>query len=104
MKQIIRGTLYNTETARVIVEVCNHFPRNDFRYKKYTLYRKKNGEFFKHGVGGPMTEFAERVQGTENAYTEGSGIIPVSEAEARDIMEDYCSVEEYEAEFGKVEE
>lgn len=98
MKRIIKGKKYNTETAKLI----------DFygdgegftRWKEY-LYRKKTGEFFLHGMGGPLTWYAEH-RGSESWGSEL--IIPLSLEEARKWMEKYSEVDLYEEVFGEVEE
>lgn len=51
MKQIINGKMYNTETATEIATRSNGC--TGWEYLEETLYRKKNGEFFLCGSGGP---------------------------------------------------
>ena len=65
MKKIIECKLYNTETAK---EICSDEFSNcsDFRYWKETLYRTKKGNFFIHGEGGPLSNYAKSV-GNGNA-------------------------------------
>jgi hypothetical protein len=67
-----------------------------------TLYRKKTGEFFLYGEGGPMTKYA--VAEGSNSWRGGSRIMPLSFHEAREWAEEHLSGEEYEAIFGKVVE
>lgn len=87
MKVIINGRKYDTETARLLGKVMNEnasigCPVFD------ELYRKKTGEFFRY----LWREFY------------GSEIVPLTEQEAREWMEDHSSVELYEEIFGEVEE
>lgn len=56
MKKIINKKTYDTETAKLVCTyeyVCG----KDFRRVKETLYRKKTGEFFLHGIGGPSSKY-----------------------------------------------
>ena len=101
MKKIINRKKYDTETAKELGGNSNGMGRGDFRYIAETLYQKKNGEFFLHGAGGAMTEYAE-------SYADGRGfgerIIPITEEEARDWVEKNLDAEDYEEIFGEVEE
>ena len=58
MKKIINGKKYDTETATKIGEYSNGYSTSDFHYIDETLYRKKTGEFFLYGEGGPMTRYS----------------------------------------------
>lgn len=53
----------------------------DFRYVEETLYRKRTGEFFLFGQGGPASKYA--VSTGLNSWSGGSKIIPLSVAEAK---------------------
>jgi len=101
MKKIINGKKYNTETARVVGAVGHEYP-SDLRYWREELYRKKTGEFFLYGKGGPMSKYARRT--AQNEWSGGEEIIPLTEKEAREWVETYLSAEEYEQIFGEVEE
>lgn len=99
MKKIINGKKYDTETA---MEICGFSNGSDFRYISEILYRKKTGEFFIYGEGGAMTSYAKDYG---NGSIGGSSeIIPISEKRAKEFVEEYGSVEEYEKVFGEVEE
>lgn len=102
MKKIIHGRMYNTETAQVIAEYSNGIRYNDFRWIEETLYRKHNGEFYLYGEGGPMTKYAKQVD--TNSWCGGEAITPLSDAEAREWMEQYADVDTYIRFFGEVEE
>jgi hypothetical protein len=67
-----------------------------------TLYRKKTGEFFLHGEGGPMTKYARAVE--QNSWSGGERIMPMTFAEARAWAEEHLEADEYEAVFGEVTE
>ena len=81
MKEIFNGRLYDTDTARVVFTTSGY---ND----TFTLYRKRNGRFFKeiieHGRGG---------------YLE-----PMTLSEAKDLCIQVMSVDDYISEFGAVPE
>ena len=92
MKKIINGKKYDTETAAYI---CGYVfgTYNDLFYNEENLYRKKNGEFFFYGYGGPGTSYkCEEI------------IEPFTESEAKNFIEKYGDVETYEELFGEVEE
>ena len=102
MKKIIAGKKYDTETAKALGEYWNGFGFNDFAYVSETLYLKRTGEFFLHGVGGASSKYSQRIG--NNSYCSGERIIPLSEAEAREWAEEHLECDEYEKIFGEVEE
>ena len=102
MKRIIDGRKYDTETATEVHEWSDKAP-GEFDYIEETLYRKRTGEYFLYGYGGPMTRYAERER-YGIGYIFGSTIIPMTYKEARDWAEGHMSVDDYEAEFGEVPE
>lgn len=101
MKKIINGKKYDTDTAKYVAGDSSTYPANDFHYWDEELYRKKTGEYFLYGKGGPMTSYAES---SGSGWTWGSDIIPYTESEARKWAERHCTVDEYEEIFGEVEE
>lgn len=101
MKKIINGKVYDTATATKAAEWSNNLGYRDFNWKEETLYRKKTGEFFIHGEGGPSTNYAERAG---NMWSEGQRIIPLTYAEARKWAEEHLDGDEYETIFGAVAE
>jgi len=46
MKKVINGKMYNTETAKKILEYKNGKSSSDLEFKMITIYQKKTGEFF----------------------------------------------------------
>lgn len=92
MRKIINGKLYDTETAREVASFESNFARNDFSFYEETLFRKRNGEFFLSGKGGPMSHYAKREIG---GMTGGEAIIPLTEEEARRWLEDNADVDTY---------
>lgn len=101
MKQIINGKMYNTETAECLASYWNGLSERDFKHCSEELYRKKNGEFFLFGEGGPLSKYA---MPDGNGFCGGQKIIPLSEAEAREWAEDHITADEYIEIFGEPEE
>ena len=101
MKKIINGRLYDTSTAKLIGSTQYSYP-GDFSFWRVELYRKKTGEFFLYGEGGPMTQYAHRTG--QNQWSGGEGIRPLTLREAREWAERYLDVEKYEQTFGVIEE
>ncbi len=102
MKKIISGKVYDTDTAKNLGSWCNAGSWRDFHHMEETLYRKKTGEFFLHGEGGPMTKYA--IAEGQNSWRGGSRIMPMSFSEAREWAEEHLDADEYEAIFGAVSE
>lgn len=101
MKKIIGGRKYDTDTAALIGEWSDGYPR-DFRYECETLYRKRTGEYFLHGEGGAMSKYA--VSHGDNSWGGGEEIIPLSYDRAREWAEKHLDADDYEAAFGEVSE
>lgn len=99
MKKIINGKVYDTETATRVAGWSNNLGYSDFNWREEALYRKKTGEFFLHGAGGPRTNYAERVG---NMWGDGEKIMPMTYAEAQKWAEEHLDGDEYEAIFGAV--
>lgn len=101
MRKIINGRVYNTATSKMIGEWWNGYHGSDFRCCYETLYKNTKGAYFIHGEGGPMTKYAKSYG---NEITGSEEIIPMSYEEARDWAERNLRPDEYEAEFGEIEE
>lgn len=101
MRKIIHNKVYDTETA---CRVCDPVSPNgmydvrDFHYFEETLYRKKTGEYFLHGHGGPLSPYAEPYGQTGSQG--GERIVPFTPEQAREWAEEHLDAEDYEAEFG----
>ena len=102
MKKIINGKQYNTDTATELGFNSNSGDWSDFSHYCETLYRKRTGEFFLHGEGGPMTKYAESTG--LNQWSGGSRIMPMSWDDAQAWAEENLSTDEYESIFGEVTE
>lgn len=102
MKKIISGKVYDTDTAKELGSWSSMADVRNFHHFSETLYRKKTGEFFLYGEGGPMTKYA--VAEGSNSWRGGSRIMPLSYAEAQKWAEEHLDGDEYEAIFGEVTE
>lgn len=100
MKKIINGKKYDTDTAKCMLIWGNS--KTGFSHVYEELYRKKTGEFFLYGEGGPMTSYAKSCG--DNSWSGGSDIIPFTEKDARDWTERHGDADDYERIFGEVEE
>lgn len=102
MKKIISNKVYDTETAKLMAAWSNGGSWRDFSHVEETLYRKKTGEYFLFGEGGPQTRYA--VSTGQNSWTGGEKIIPLTHETARQWAEEHLDGDEYEAIFGPVVE
>lgn len=102
MKKIIKGKLYDTDTAKELGSWSNAGGWRDFSHMEETLYRKRTGEYFLHGEGGPMTKYAQTID--QNSWSGGSKVMPLSAEAARKWAEEHLDADEYMALFGEPEE
>lgn len=102
MKKIINGKLYNTETAQEVASYSTNDSWRDFSHVEETLYKKRTGEYFLFGEGGPASKYARRVE--SNSWSSGSSIIPLSYDDAKQWAEDHLDADDYMKEFGPVAE
>ena len=101
MKKIIDGRKYDTDTATELAEWKAGWPREMSRMRE-TLYRKRTGEYFLLGEGGPESRYA--VQTDLATFSEGWRIMPYTYEQARAWAEDRLDADEYESIFGEVTE
>lgn len=102
MKKIISGKLYDTETAKEIASRAHGEGPRDFRYYTEVLYKKRTGEYFLYGLGGPMSRYAVAVG--QNRWTGGEKILPLEYKAATEWAEANMDADDYQAEFGSVSE
>lgn len=102
MKKIINNRLYDTDTAKFLGSWHNMADVRNFSYIHEELYRKRTGEFFLFGEGGPMSKYA--VSCGQNSWSGGEKIIPLSPANAREWAEEKLTADEYAEIFGMPEE
>ena len=100
MKKIINGKLYDTTTAREVAGCYHGEGPRDFHHYSEKLYRKRTGEYFLAGEGGPMTHYA--VSAGQNSWSGGEKIIPLTYSEATEWAEREMDADDYQAEFGQV--
>jgi hypothetical protein len=100
MKKYINGRKYDTETAQAVGSWSNNRSYGDFSRCEETLYRKKTGEFFLHGEGGPMSRYAKSAG--DNSWSGGEEIRPMTFDEAREWAEEQLDGDEYEKIFGEI--
>ena len=81
-KRIIGGKTYNTETSTLLAEY-------DGEYYAELLFKTRHGAYFLY---------------VEDASREEQQVKPLEPAEARSWMEDRCTAEQFEAEFGEMPE
>lgn len=60
MKSIINSKCYDTEKSTLVGEYDNGHGWDDFRHLRERLYVTKKGNWFLHGQGGALTEYAQR--------------------------------------------
>lgn len=102
MKKIINGKLYDTSTAKLIGGDSYNGSHSDFDYWEETLYKKRTGEYFLHGEGGPRSRYSECLG--DNSWGWGEAIIPLSFAKAREWAEEHMSADDYAGAFGMPDE
>ena len=102
MKKIINNLVYNTETAEEIGSMSWGDGPRDFHHMTETLYRKRTGEFFLYGEGGPATKYAVSV--SQRGWRGGEKIVPLDFATAREWAEENLDADDYEKVFGEVAE
>lgn len=102
MKKVINGKLYDTDTATLMAVWRNMGDTGNFGYCEETLYRKRTGEFFLYGYGGPMTKYA--VSTGSNSWSGGEMIIPLTLSAAQEWAEEHLDGDDYQKIFGEVAE
>ena len=101
MKKVINGKLYNSETAKLLGEDSYSHP-GDLAYWSEKLYKKRTGEFFLYGEGGPMSRYAQTTG--QNEWSGGEQIQPMTAENARQWAEKHLSADEYGSIFGEITE
>lgn len=93
MKQVINGKRYNTETAKYIVSFDNDLTYSDLYFETATLYKKRTGEFFLAGAGGPKTRWAKECE--DGSLMFGNRIIPLTESQAKEWVKEHFDIDTY---------
>ncbi|MFQ9706048.1 MAG: hypothetical protein ACLRX6_03035 [Limosilactobacillus pontis] len=103
MKKIIKGKLYNTDSAKKMASYeFSSVNQNDHYIEE--LYRKRTGEYFLHGVGGPGSPYAQSAYRDDSALMGGEDVIPLSLRGARNWSEKHLDADDYEAVWGDTSE
>lgn len=97
--------MYDTETAKEIAKFVKGY---DDTACHETLYKKRTGEYFLYGEGGPASAWAQPVESDPGTYTGGEDIRPLTYDEAKNWFErannddDTLATDKvYNREFGK---
>lgn len=101
MNKIIKGRRYDTETAKEI-SFASSSSIGDFSSWSEVLYKKRTGEYFLYGEGGAMSKYRTAID--QNSWPGGEKIVPLSLEEAKEWAEKHMTADEYEEEFGAVED
>lgn len=101
MKKVINGKIYDTATAQEVGSWDNGI-YGDLSSLEETLYRKRTGEYFLHGMGGARTKYA--TSSGDNSWSGGEKIIPLTWESACKWAEEKLDADTYQAAFGPVEE
>ena len=99
MKKIIRNKLYDTSTAKEIAEFRDLCGGDKAVTEQ--LFRKRSGEYFLAGEGGPASKYA--TPSATGGWVGGSAIVPLTYEQARQWAEEHLSADEYAALFGEPE-
>lgn len=101
MKKIIKGKVYDTDTAKLLAEYDSG-NRGDFHWYCEELYQKKTGEFFIYGEGNAASPYSKRCP--TGGFDPGCAIKPLSYDEAAEWGEQKLDADEYIGIFGEPEE
>lgn len=98
IRRVIEGKVYDTDTAQHVMHVSSPNHGGSSTWENTDLYRTSKGRWFLAGEGGGSTRW-RRQQGS-NAYVDGEGIKPLTEAEAKTLLEQDADIYEiyFEAE------
>ena len=96
-KAVINSRLYDTKTAQYIGGASNYWHASN----RSSLYRKKTGEYFVYNVlcGCLPDSMKEALYPRQK-----NSIIPLTEEEAKVLVEEWCDADTYIRLFGDVEE
>ncbi len=99
MKTKINRKTYDTENAKALAIYINNQPVGSvFRFSE-VLYIKSDGEYFLHGSGGAMTQYAKRYKNKSNAS--GEAIVPITMDQAKAWAKRWCARVVYQEIFGE---
>lgn len=96
MKLTINAQVYDTQKALLVAKAANK-GAGKLRSTVEKLYHSRNGNWFLHGKGGALTEYAQQGSKTINS---GERITPITEDEALDWCELNLAQAAIERHFG----
>jgi hypothetical protein len=104
MKAVVDGVRYDTMRAIAVARVSGGADSHS-RYRGQLYVTPRSRRWFVVGDGGPLSMFGKTVG---NVSTSGSGLVPLSTARVREILEhgdDECqrALESYATELGVVD-
>ena len=97
MRQTIRGKLYDSDTAKEVAKAQTGSAEDPSCFTE-RLLRKKTGEFFLHGSGGPSSKYAVPFQG--GTWQSGERLTPLTYAQADRWARENLTHPAYLAAFG----
>ena len=100
MKKYLNNRVYDTEKSEEIGYFENIEYRNDVSWFGETLYRKKTGEFFLHGIGNAASKYRKYVG--FDSFSGDEIIIPIDYKTAEEWAKKYLSPEKYDEIFGEI--
>ncbi|OFK24396.1 hypothetical protein [Olsenella sp. HMSC062G07] len=100
MRKIIKGRLYDTDTAEPLTETIKSGGIDNVSRCEERLYRKRTGEFFLCGWSGPLGRYSKPCGESGFGSMQGSGIIPLTQEAAREWGEYNLDTEDYKKIWG----
>ena len=99
MKKIIKGSVFDTTTAKYLGGYSYLNKPGGFAYYSEDLYKTRSGKYFIHGTGGPASQYSEQV--AQNEWESGETIFAVSMERAKDWAEENLDGDTYIEIFGE---
>lgn len=103
MRKRIDTLMYDTETAKKLGEYDSDTPVNDFSHYHEELYKKRTGEYFLHGEGGPDSPYAQSAY-KQDGFVGGEDIKPITFEEAKEWAQKTDNDELYKKEFDTIDD
>ena len=102
MKKVIKGKLYDTDTAKRIGCYSASCGRSDYHYYEEELYQNRTGEYFLYGAGYAASKYRKLCG--QNEWCDGEQIMPMAYADAKEWAEEHMDADDYIAAFGSPDE
>lgn len=93
--------MYDTSTATKLASASYGLP-GDLDYWEETLYRKRNGEYYLYCEGGARSKYSIAL--SYNSWCGSNDIVPITEADAKQWVEQHCNGDTNVDIFGFVDE